>query len=251
MLLLLVDANSKQIQLPVKFEILNALSVCDRHLGLPHTAIDYLLQAIEIGKSAGCNTVEAFVNLSALYIDIKNFHKSLTSSQAAIAEISKLDQRQTSTFDSKLAAIAFYNKGKCQQSLGDQLESIDSFKTAIKHLKKSGLNPDSSLYKEVSFAYLNSLKHYKDQSAAAISDNRDNKPVKDTNKSFKIGEVGRKKTTRPQSSHSNYNNSLSRIYKKSDLSQGKPSTRKSIGVSIAMHESVSPWTVNRGQPTDS
>lgn len=146
----------------LRFNALNKLGLCERQLGNYQSGLEHLLSAIDIAQQHGLNTGETWVNLAAVYMSLKNWRKGRHASQEAVSNLMKENPAPHPKKVARLIAIAHYNAGKCNEKLNDLQEAIDGYRAGIKILKGSGIDPQEQLYKSISYAFLQTMKDFKD-----------------------------------------------------------------------------------------
>lgn len=144
----------------LQFAILNRLSVIERQLGLFDSAIELLNLALQIGVRQTFQTGETLVNMSAVQLDAKEYHKAKYYVYEAIKELTSEMAYNPSKGTAKLLGIAYYNAGKCDEKLHDLQDAVDNYKAGIKILKNAHIDPDHHIYKNLSFAYIKVTKQF-------------------------------------------------------------------------------------------
>ena len=143
------------------FAILNTLSVSERQMGKYSSALEFLTSSLDIAKDNNLYAGETLVNMSAILMDVRQFQKAKQTVHQAIKEIGAHMMTNPSKQSSKLAAIAYYNGGKCEEALGDPQEAIDNYKSGMQVLKRATISPEDKVYRKVSMAYMHVMKAFK------------------------------------------------------------------------------------------
>ena len=155
----------KNTEYPIlQFQILNKLALCEKSLGKFQSALDILSSALELGREYEFSCCETLVNMSAVHICTKNFRKAQNLAREAIPEITREMDSQPSLQLTRLAAVAYFNAGTCDEKLKNTREAIDSFQAGMKALKKAGVPADDNLYKNLSIGYMRNLRLFKTDS---------------------------------------------------------------------------------------
>jgi len=147
----------------LQFHILNKMGLCEKSLGMFQSALDILSSALELGRECEFSCSETLVNMSAVYIDTKNYKKAQNLAREAITEITRDMDSNSSLQLTRLAAVAYFNAGTCDEKLKNTREAIDSYQAGMKGLKKAGVPAEDGLYKSLSIGYMRSLRSFKNE----------------------------------------------------------------------------------------
>ena len=147
----------------LQFQILNKMGLCEKSLGMFQSALDILSSALELGRECEFSCSETLVNMSAVNIDTKNYKKAQHLAREAISEIMREMDSKASLQLTRLAAVAYFNAGTCDEKLKNTREAIDSYQAGMKTLKKAGVTPEDGLYKSLSVGYMRALRAFKNE----------------------------------------------------------------------------------------
>lgn len=138
--------------------LLNKLSIADRYSQKYDAGTSHLDAALKLCAKYNLEMGETYVNYSAILMDLKKFKEAETFASRAIRAISADILVSNKNQDNKLSAIAYFNCGKCHQHLGNMREAMVNFQASLGILKKSGMSPDETMYKRITFEHLNCMK---------------------------------------------------------------------------------------------